>query len=68
MALSRKVILELLECSTTDYSTDEVQKQIINQKLKQTSEIEELVENRYKEVNVKKASDFLVQNNENQME
>ncbi|CAG8631582.1 22545_t:CDS:2, partial [Gigaspora margarita] len=56
IASSRKVMLELLECSTTDYGTDEVQKQIIDQELK------------HKEVIVKEASDSLVQNNENQME
>ncbi|CAG8710666.1 25437_t:CDS:2, partial [Gigaspora margarita] len=68
IAPSRKVILELLECGTTNYGTNKVQKQIIDQELKQTSEIEELIENRHKKVIVKEASDSLVQNNENQME
>ncbi|CAG8840430.1 44047_t:CDS:2, partial [Gigaspora margarita] len=68
MAPSKKVMLELLEYGTTDYSTDEVQKQIIDQELKQTNKIKKLIENRYKEVIVKEASNFLVQNNENQME
>ncbi|CAG8775583.1 1716_t:CDS:2, partial [Gigaspora margarita] len=64
---SRKVMLELLECSTTDYSTNEVQKQITDQELKQAEEIEEFIENRHKEVIVKKVIDSLVQNKENPM-
>ncbi|CAG8805419.1 32551_t:CDS:1, partial [Gigaspora margarita] len=64
IAPSRKVMLELLEYSTTNYSTNKVQKQIIDQGLKQISKIEELVKNRYKEVIVKEASNSLIQNNE----
>ncbi|CAG8783388.1 23041_t:CDS:2, partial [Gigaspora margarita] len=65
---SRKVMLELLECGTTDYGTDEVQKQIINQKLKQTNEIEELVKNRHKEVTAKEANNSLEQIEKNLIE
>ncbi|CAG8722737.1 37715_t:CDS:1, partial [Gigaspora margarita] len=64
----RKVMLELLEYSTTDYGTDEVQKQIIDQGLKQTNEIEELVKNRYKKVTTKETNNSLVQKEENSME
>ncbi|CAG8657679.1 42748_t:CDS:1, partial [Gigaspora margarita] len=64
---SRKVILELLECGTIDYSTDEVQKQITDQELKQVEEIEEFIENRHKEVIVKEVIDFSVQDKENPM-
>ncbi|CAG8794068.1 23197_t:CDS:2 [Gigaspora margarita] len=64
---SRKVILELLECGTTDYGTDEVQKQITNQELKQAKEIEEFIKNRYKEVIVKEVIDSPVQDEKNPM-
>ncbi|CAG8764284.1 40890_t:CDS:2, partial [Gigaspora margarita] len=63
--LSRKVMLELLECGTTNYGTDEVQKQIIDQRLKQTNEIEELVKNRHKEVTTKETNNSLVQKEKN---
>ncbi|CAG8739147.1 12749_t:CDS:2, partial [Gigaspora margarita] len=66
--LSRKVILELLECGTTNYGTNKVQKQIIDQELKQTNEIEELVKNRHKEVTTKETNNSLVQKKENLME
>ncbi|CAG8524851.1 42379_t:CDS:2, partial [Gigaspora margarita] len=64
---SRKVILELLEYSTTNYGTNEVQKQIIDQGLKQAEEIEEFIKNKHKEVIVKEVIDSLVQNEENPM-
>ncbi|CAG8819309.1 18079_t:CDS:2 [Gigaspora margarita] len=64
---SRKVILELLESGTTDYSTDEVQKQITDQGLEQAEEIEEFTENRHKEVILKEVIDSLVQDEENSM-
>ncbi|CAG8694510.1 20431_t:CDS:2 [Gigaspora margarita] len=60
-------MLELLECSTTDYGTDEVQKQITEQELKQTEEIEEFIENRHKEVIAKEVIDSLVQDEKNPM-
>ncbi|CAG8850315.1 45513_t:CDS:2, partial [Gigaspora margarita] len=63
--LSKKVMLELLECGTTNYSTNKVQKQIIDQGLKQTEEIEEFIKNRHKEVIVKEAIDSLIQDEEN---
>ncbi|CAG8758080.1 17926_t:CDS:1, partial [Gigaspora margarita] len=62
---SRQVMFELLECSTTDYGTDEVQKQIIDQGLKQAKKIEEFIKNRYKEVIVKEVINSLVQDEEN---
>ncbi|CAG8836830.1 26086_t:CDS:1, partial [Gigaspora margarita] len=65
---SRKVILELLECSTPDYGTYEVQNQIIDQGLKQTNEIEELVKNRHKKVTTKETNNSLVQKKKNSME
>ncbi|CAG8835109.1 39660_t:CDS:2, partial [Gigaspora margarita] len=68
IALSRKVMLELLKYSTTNYGTDEVQKQIVDQRLKQISKIKKLVKNIHKEVIVKKANDFLIENNKNPIE
>ncbi|CAG8794467.1 5930_t:CDS:2 [Gigaspora margarita] len=65
--LSRKVMLELLECGTTDYGTDEVQKQITDQELKQTEKIKKFIENSYKEVIVQEAIDSLVQDKKNLM-
>ncbi|CAG8832717.1 27096_t:CDS:2, partial [Gigaspora margarita] len=64
---SRKVMLELLKCGTTNYGTDKVQKQITDQGLEQAEEIEEFIENRHKEVIVKKVIDSLVQDEENSM-
>ncbi|CAG8842777.1 28712_t:CDS:1, partial [Gigaspora margarita] len=65
---SRKVMLELLECGTTDYGTNKVQKQIIDQELKQTNELEELVKNRHKEVTTKETNNSLVQKEKNSLE
>ncbi|CAG8831352.1 14362_t:CDS:2, partial [Gigaspora margarita] len=53
--LSRKVMLELLECGTTNYG------------LEQTEEIEEFIENKHKEVIVKEVIDSLVQDKKSPM-
>ncbi|CAG8555606.1 2063_t:CDS:2 [Gigaspora margarita] len=50
---------------TTNYGTNEVQKQITDQRLKQTEKIEEFIENRHKKVIVKEVIGSLIQDEKN---